>query len=283
MQICEMLKSMVNDLADAGITEADNEARVILREIAGIDRGYLFAHPDRELEPETVACIEDCIKRRLMREPLQYILGNWDFMGLNFFVNSDVLIPRPDTEILVECALKELHDGMRILDMCTGTGCIILSLLHYSNMCTGTAVDISDKALDVTKRNAEKILEEDYSDSLEILKSNLFENVDGTYDIIVSNPPYINSGVIDTLEPEVRDFEPHLALDGGTDGLDLVRNIIRDAMAHLCKGGSLIMEIGHDQGQRVSELAKMAGYVEVTCIQDYAGNDRVVMGKRPIL
>jgi len=287
MQLGELYKLIYSQLADAQIFEAKTESQIIIREYAGIDRGTLLSHPEYEITDKQYEMIQACINRRLVREPLQYILGSWDFMGLNFIVRPGVLIPRPDTEVLVEHALKEVHDGMKILDMCTGTGCVLISLLKYSNDCLGTAVDISDDALALAKENADRLLdlenENTQTPKIEFIKSDLFENVTDVYDIIVSNPPYIDTDVIDTLECEVKDYEPHLALDGGIDGLDLIKRIIDGAKLHLVGGGNLLMEIGYDQGERVTNLMKQAGFSYVECIKDYDGKDRVVKGIKSVL
>lgn len=205
-------------------------------------------------------------------------------MGLEFYVNRNVLIPRQDTEILVEEVMRHLHDGMRILDMCTGSGCILLSLLYYSNDCTGLGVDISPEALETAVQNAKKLNAGKAAEGkrelhVDFMQSNLFGDLKPeVYDFIVSNPPYIKSGVIDTLMPEVKDHEPHLALDGREDGLYFYREILEQAGNYLTRGGMLFFEIGHDQGQAVKELMKAAGYAEVEVMQDFAGLDRVVCG-----
>ena len=197
-------------------------------------------------------------------------------MGLEFDVNEHVLIPRQDTEILVEEALRELRDGMDILDMCTGSGCILISLLRYSNDCTGLGVDISEEALAVAEGNARKLLAPDCQ--ARFIKSDLFGEVDGMYDMIVSNPPYIPSGVIDSLMPEVREHEPLGALDGREDGLWFYRRITGECRKYLKPGGMLFYEIGYDQGASVSEILSGEGFGEIQVTKDYAGLDRVVSG-----
>ena len=268
MKIAETYEHIATVLGNAGIEDADTEARIILRESAGLSSTDIHMRPDAELDEDVSSQITNIINRRLMREPLQYIYGRWDFMGLVFSVKPGVLIPRPDTEILVETALSELHDGMKILDLCTGTGCILISLLKYSNDCEGTGVDISPEVLELAKQNAADILGEDGLGSggfgagsgqsgLEFeasgagyafLQGDLYDALargdedyslspaasaspasscsdasaspaSSRFDMIVSNPPYIPARVIDTLAPEVKDYEPHLALDGGDDGL----------------------------------------------------------------
>lgn len=282
MTLSEISMYIQKELEDAGVPEYTQETRIILREILDVDTGMLLAHPELEIPSEKENEIKDIVTRRKKREPLQYILGSWNFMGLDFYVEPEVLIPRPDTEILVECALKELHDGMRILDLCTGTGCVVLSLLNYSNGCTGVGIDISDHAIELAKKNATR-LGLDIPEKLSIIKSDLYEKVDGNFDIIVSNPPYIDTAVIATLEAEVKDYEPHLALDGGEDGLDIVRRIVDNAMEYLTPGGFLMMEIGADQGERTCQIMTEAGFTEVECVKDLAGLDRVVKGYNPIL
>ena len=301
------LYSFINEsLTDAGIPETDSESGIILREIAGIDKTALMVHPDAVAEEDAVRRVNDVIDRRLLREPLQYILGKWNFMGLDFIVEPSTLIPRPDTETLVECAMQHLHDGMRILDLCTGTGCVLISLLHYSNDCTGVGSDISPTATDLAERNARRLLgnkivssgyccsepdgvisgSDTADNSVECFSfvcGDLYTPIDGVFDIIVSNPPYIPSEVIERLEPEVRDFEPVAALDGGADGLDLIRRIVTGANDHLIKGGWLLCEIGFDQGVSAARIYEEAGFIEVEVIRDLAGNDRVVCGMRPIV
>ena len=189
-----------------------------------------------------------------------------------------MLIPRQDTEILVEEAMRYLHDGMRILDLCTGSGCILLSLLHYSNDCEGTGVDISKEALQVAALNAELL-----GIKADFLKSDLYEKVTGKFDLLVSNPPYIERKVIPTLMEEVREYDPYIALDGGEDGLDFYRRIIGGAQDYLKRGGQILMEIGSGQAQAVSELLREAGFKEIDVCRDFAGLDRVVSGRLPIL
>ena len=235
-------------------------------------------HGDRAVEELSFFCYEKYIEKRAERIPLQQLLHEQEFMGLSFYVDEPVLIPRQDTEILVEEVLKELHDGMRVLDMCTGSGCILLSLLHYSNDCEGLGVDLSAEALEVAGRNVLKVLTPEKAEHAHFLQSDLFEKVEGKFEIIVSNPPYIASAEVEKLMPEVRDHEPRMALDGTEDGLYFYRRIIEEAGKHLVSSGMLFFEIGYDQGQAVSELMRTEGYCEVQVVQDYAGLDRVVLG-----
>ena len=265
-------------LNEAGIEEFTLDARLLLEAVCGTNRNDLLVHGEQPVEPEAEEKYFGWIGKRAGRIPLQQLTGEQDFMGLTFTVNENVLIPRQDTEILVEEVLKELHDGMRILDMCTGSGCILLSLLHYSNDCEGLGVDLSAEALEVAGRNVLKVLTPEKAEHAHFLQSDLFEKVEGKFEIIVSNPPYIASAEVEKLMPEVRDHEPRMALDGTEDGLHFYRRIIEEAGKHLVSSGMLFFEIGYDQGQAVSELMRTEGYCDVQVVQDYAGLDRVVFG-----
>ena len=252
----ELYEKGKSALATAGIDEAELDARLLLEFVCGTDRNTLLVHGDRDVTPQEEADYIMLLHKRESRYPLQQLTGVQNFMGLDFCVNEHVLIPRQDTEILVEEVLQNLHDGMHILDMCTGSGCILISLLHYSNNCTGVGADISAEALEVAKQNAARLLEGEIRSipdmdgvhEIELIKSDLFENISGQFDIIVSNPPYIQTSVIDTLMPEVRDHEPRLALDGSEDGLLFYRKIVQESVIYLKQGGMLFFEIGYDQG-----------------------------------
>ena len=216
---------------------------------------------------------ERVLEKRAEHVPLQYITGEQEFMGMTFHVNSNVLIPRQDTETLVEETLKVVEPNMKVLDLCTGSGCVLLSILKNAPTVTGVGSDISKQALLVAKENA-KLHELD----AEWVRSNLFDNVSDTFDVIVSNPPYIAQEEILKLMPEVSQFEPLQALDGGVDGLDFYRNITREAPNYLKENGWLLFEIGYDQGEAVRHLMHEAGFEGVLVIKDLAGNDRVVRG-----
>lgn len=278
-------------LAAAGVPEADLDARILLEYACHTNRNDLLVHGDREVSREQEEQYLEYIARRKERIPLQHITGEQCFCGLDFKVNEHVLIPRQDTEVLVERVLMDLHPGMRILDMCTGSGCILISLLSLSKGCSGVGVDISKDALEVARENAGRLLGADAlvaengqiagdgAERVQFVESDLFERVSGVYDVIVSNPPYIPSDVICTLMPEVKNHEPILALDGTKNGLYFYREIIEKSLAYLKAGGRLYFEIGHNQGHAVSTLMAAAGFEEIEVIKDYAGLDRVVCGR----
>ena len=273
-----------SELEKAGVGEFELDARLLLEHICHTNRNTLLAHGDREVTPEEEKEYREAIALRSSRIPLQHITGIQEFMGLEFKVNKHVLCPRQDTECLVEEVMRHLHDGNRILDMCTGSGCILLSLLHYSNHCSGIGADISKEALKVASENAESIAAMSRpnpwdENTVKLIHSDLFSEVpEEKFDIIVSNPPYIASAVIPTLMEEVREHEPMSALDGMEDGLFFYRKIVAESRNYLAKEGMLFFEIGYDQGQAVSEMMKEAGFQGVTVVKDFAGLDRVVYG-----
>lgn len=296
MRYDEAYRYGVKRLEEAGIAEAKLDAELLLEYVCGTDRNTLPAHPEREVESEEEINYVNCIEKREKRIPLQHITGTQNFMGLDFYVNQDALIPRQDTEILVEEVMLHLHDGMSVLDMCTGSGCILISLLQYSNDCAGVGTDFSKEALELAFKNAESILEQK---GIKVLTENAFpvngevhfvcgdlfapldEAAAGAeikFDILVSNPPYIPTEVISTLEPEVAVHEPFAALDGREDGLFFYRKIIAGAGKYLARGGKLFFEIGYDQGEAVSRLLEDAGFVDIEIKKDYAGLNRVVFG-----
>lgn len=267
-------------LQQAGIEEAMLDARILLEYVCKISHSTFLAHGDREVTAEEEKGYLDFIKKRAKRIPLQHITGESDFMGMTFLVDEHVLIPRQDTEILVEEAMRELHDGMRILDMCTGSGCILLSLLRYSNDCLGVGVDLSKEALTVAEKNYVRLKEQYPYLEAEFMQSDLYEKLpeDDKFDMIVSNPPYIRTSVIETLMPEVKDHEPFMALDGREDGLYFYRKITEKAADYLLVGGMIFYEIGYDQAAAVVDILQENGFTETRVIKDYAGLDRVVCG-----
>ena len=275
MNYKEAYLNATEKLTRAGICEAKLDARLLLEYVCGTDHSVLLTHPDRELTDDEEKSYESAISRRSSREPVAYILGTWDFMGLSFKVTGDVLIPEQDSEFLVEEALRHCEDGMKVMDLCTGSGCIGLSILKFTNDTSAVCTDISEAALSVAKENAKKL---GLDDRVSFLKTDLFPGDNKEkFDIIVSNPPYIRSDVIQTLEPEVRDFEPRLALDGSEDGLVFYRRIADTAPLFLYSSGYLIMEIGYDQAEAVKGIFEKKGcYHAVEVIKDFSGNDRVI-------
>ncbi|MCL2718182.1 MAG: peptide chain release factor N(5)-glutamine methyltransferase [Lachnospiraceae bacterium] len=269
-----------NKLIAAGILEAELDSRLLLEAVCGTSKHDLLVNGERELSAGQIQTYVNHINKRENRIPLQYILGEQEFMGLKFLVTPDTLIPRQDTETLVEEVKRHLHDGQTILDMCTGTGCILLSLLYYSNNCLGWGVDISAAALDVAGRNEERIASLPRPappiKPVKWIKSDLFSEISGQFDIIVSNPPYIPTATIGTLMPEVCEHEPHLALDGKQDGLYFYRKIIDQSSQYLKRGGMLFLEIGCGQATDVTALMVERGFYDTVVIKDLAGHDRVV-------
>ncbi|MBO5096855.1 MAG: peptide chain release factor N(5)-glutamine methyltransferase [Agathobacter sp.] len=257
----------------AEIVDAKNDAWLLLAMVCKINRTYYYVHMDEELTIEQASEYESVLKKRTEHVPLQYITGEQDFMGLPFKVSPAVLIPRQDTETLVEEALKVIKPGMKVMDMCTGSGCILISILKNVTGIEGHGFDISKQALIVAKENAKL-----NGVAVSFERSDLFEMVTDTYDVIVSNPPYIPTAVIDGLMPEVAQFEPFQALDGKEDGLFFYRKIVKDCRKYLKENGKILFEIGHDQGQAVSDMLAYAGFSDVKVVKDLAGNDRVVVG-----
>lgn len=276
MKLSELYGLFVDTLNKSGFAEAESDSGLIFEYIAGIDRVKLTLEGDRELEPGIEEKLKAALDKRLTHMPVQYITGYQNFMGLEFMVSKDVLIPRMDTETLVEEVLRLGLSNVRVLDICTGSGCILLSILKYVYGSSGVGVDISDGALGVAEANSEAL-----GIDATFIKSDMFENIpkDERFDIVVSNPPYIRSDVIGTLMSEVKDYEPLLALDGSEDGLKFYRIIADEASEYLNNGGMLFLEIGYDQGAEVSALLSAAGFMDVEVIKDLSGLDRVVSGR----
>ena len=265
-------------LEKAGIPEAKLDAWYLLEYETGVSRAMFFTDPDREIEKEQAEHYQKDIETRVGRIPLQHITGEQEFMGLNFKVNEHVLIPRQDTETLVEEALKKIRPDMQILDMCTGSGCILESILKFAERkgihMSGTGCDISKEALKVAKENDSRL-----QTNAMFIQSDLFEHITEKFDMIVSNPPYIRTEEISRLEDEVKLHDPWIALDGKEDGLYFYRLIVKESVKHIKKGGYLLFEIGFDQGKDVTGLLEEQGYEEIQVKKDLAGLDRVVMGR----
>ena len=262
-------------LKNVQIDDADLDAWYLLEHVTGITRAMYFLDMNKMLSTEEERQYCEYVATRAKHVPLQHITGVQEFMGLEFCVNEHVLVPRQDTEVLVESVLEVLKPGMRVLDMCTGSGCILISLLKLCGFddVSGVGADVSEGALKVARDNAEKL-----GVDATLVHSDLFSNVTQQYDLIVSNPPYIRTAVIEKLKDEVKFHDPLLALDGKEDGLYFYRRIVEESTQYLNIGGRLYFEIGHDQGEEVSSLMKEAGFSDVTVKKDLAGLDRVVFG-----
>ena len=278
----EWLRKASASLESAGIADAESDAWLMFSHVTGMSRMEYTLDRDKCLSDEEICSLAKMLEKRNQHIPVQQITGEAWFMGYPFFVNENVLIPRMDTEVLVEAVLTRLpavpvteNGKRRVLDMCTGSGCILLSLLKEEKGLLGTGADISEKALLVARENAHRLECE-----AQFIFSDLWENIEDTYEIIVSNPPYIVRNVISTLDTEAKDHEPVLALDGGEDGLDFYRKIVADTHRHLVPGGLLAFEIGYDQGQALTALLKKAGYRNIEILKDLAGLDRVALGWR---
>ena len=273
MTLREAWKLGKDRLTEAQVPDADLDAWYPLEWCTGVNRSHYLAWPEEAISPEQEEQYRQTLNQRERRIPLQQITGEQEFMGLSFYVNEHVLIPRQDTEVLVEETAKFLKDGMSFLDLCTGSGCILLSLLHLRAGAEGTGADLSPEALKVAAQNRERL-----GVKAELIESDLFDKIEGTFDVIVSNPPYIKREEIETLMDEVRLHEPYMALDGHEDGLYFYRKIAEEAPKHLRAGGGLFLEIGWDQGESVSELLREQGFSDVKVVKDLAGLDRVVEG-----
>lgn len=260
-------------LEKAEIPDNVLDAKYLLEYVTGKDSIIWILDGEKELNDQQEQFYYEVIQKRAGRYPLQYITGKQEFMGYSFYVNENVLIPRQDTECLVEEVLKYKDKIFSLLDLCTGSGCIGISIEKLTGAKV-TLADISKNALEVAKINGQNL-----NSNVTLVESDLFESVSGKFDAIVSNPPYIKSSVIPGLMDEVKKYEPMLALDGKEDGLYFYRNIIREGKKHLNSGGMLFFEIGYDQKKEVMECMEKEGFIEVYGIQDLAGLDRVVVGK----
>lgn len=274
----ELLLQGEEILKKNNIDDAKIDAWLLMEYVFGITKSWFLLNRDQKEEGPLVEKYLDLIYERSTHKPVQHIIGSQEFMGLEFFVNEDVLIPRQDTELLVEETIKiakeKNHNNIKILDMCTGSGCIAISLSKFLENAQITGVDISTKALRIANKNAINNETE-----CEFIQSDLFQNINEKFDIIVSNPPYIKREEINKLMLEVRDYEPINALDGGEDGLLFYRIISKDAINHLVNGGYLLFEIGFDEAETVMEILRSNGYKDIKLLKDLAGLDRVILAK----
>lgn len=269
-------------LEQAGLPDAALDARFLLEEVCGTNLQTLLVFPEKKVTEEEVNQYRAFVQRRKDREPTAMILGEWDFMGLTFRLNKSTLIPEQDTEVLVETALEELkrrgfgEAPLRILDLCTGSGCILLSLLHELRNAGGLGTDLSEEALEAARENAVRL---GLQERAAFRQGDLWEPVgDERFDLIVSNPPYVPTDVIPTLEPEVRCGEPYAALDGGEDGLVFYRRILKEAAGHLKPSGIIIVESGFDEAAQIAALMQDQKLRGIRTVKDYGGLDRVVLG-----
>lgn len=270
----EALSKGISLLESENIADARLDAWYLLSYVTEMSRASYIMEAASPIDDLALYKYQSLLYRRAKHEPLQYIVGEQDFMGLKFWVNEHVLIPRQDTELLVEQALAAILPGSHILDLCTGSGCVLISLVALGQGLSGTGVDISKEAIDVAKENGQRLV----GNKAVFYRGDLFAPVHGKFNAIVSNPPYIPTAVIEGLEPEVKDHEPRLALDGTDDGLYFYRKICAQAADYLNEGGWLLVEIGYDQGQAVAGLFQAAGFKDVQIVKDLSKNDRVVKG-----
>lgn len=271
----QLLHEAAKRLEAAGVEGATRDARWLLAHVLEIDPGALVSRLDQELQPEQATAFEAAIQAREARQPVSQIIGLREFWGRGFQVNPDVLDPRADTETLISAALSDKFET--VLDLGTGSGAILVTLLAERTEAHGVGTDVLPKALEVAGANAER---HDVSDRAKLQLSNWFEAVEGQFDLIVSNPPYIAADEMEDLQPEVRLWEPRLALTDEGDGLSAYRVITAHAMKHLHTGGRLIVEIGFSQGPDVMALFDQAGFQNISLETDLGGRDRAVTGQK---
>ena len=276
MKIDEMTNLFLKMLNDAKIEEARNKFFILTKKVLNYSKEYILIHGDEDIDQEMFEKIKLCINKLIEGIPVQYLTNEQEFYGINFYVDENVLIPQPDTEILVEEAISIIKNGDKVLDLCTGSGAIGVSLKKkFADKINVIGTDISKEALRVARMNADA-----NRVSVEFVESNMFDKiVENDFDLIVSNPPYIETNVIKTLSKEVQN-EPHIALDGGSDGLDFYRIIVKEGKNYLKSGGYLIIEIGFNQRDEVINLLKENDYLDIYSKKDYSGNDRIVVGRR---
>ena len=279
-EIQELLTYGKQTLSDVEIESSSLDTELLLMHAASVSREDILTYPEKIIDKDTVAEFKRLVEKRAANMPLKYITNSCEFMSLDFYVDEDVLIPRPDTEILVEHAVKEINENdlVNVLDLCTGSGCIAVSIAKLCENAVVTAADISDAALSIAKRNGENL---EVSDRVTFVKNDILNEAfpsDTKFDVIVSNPPYIKTSDIEGLQPDIKQYEPISALDGGADGLDFYRAIASKTPSLLTPGGKLMLEIGFDQSADVSELLSRNGFADIQTYKDLAGNDRVVIG-----
>ena len=294
MTIRDILTNIRERLQKAGIEDFEYESWVLLEWKLHIDRAEFYMNPNGEVKQELLEKLEEVLLKREQRVPLQYLMGECEFMGFDFSVDERVLIPRQDTECLVELAVEDIRNvktqnrcefnnaadqkneqKVKVLDLCTGSGCIGISVKKLCQNAEVILADISEGALAVAKKNAENL-----NANITLIRGNLFENIEGRFDYILSNPPYIPSQVIQGLMPEVKDHEPRMALDGEPDGLKFYRILAEEGKKYLKNGGEIYMEIGWNQAKDVTEIFEAMGFSGLRTVRDMAGNDRVVCARK---
>lgn len=274
-RIKEVLEKGENILASVNIRDSKTDAWRLFTEVSKMTRMEYLMNQSEECDTNLEKSYLDLISRRCTHEPLQYIIGHQEFYGIDIKVDENVLVPRFDTEILVETALKYIKPNDKVLDMCTGSGCIICAIAKNCNIEKGTGAELSEGAIQVAKNNVK------YNEipNVEIIQTDLFANITEKYNVIVSNPPYITTSEIETLDTEVKDKEPYMALWGHDDGLYFYRKITENARLYLKEDGFLLYEIGCEQAEDVVGIMKNNGFKEIEVIKDLAGLDRVVKGR----
>lgn len=278
MQIKDILIEAALKLRENGIETPRLDAEVLLSSVIKKERFYFYTHPEEKISHKNYVEFQALLKRRLNHEPIAYITGKKEFMGLDFIVRPGVLIPRPDTEILTEYAIELIGNNKnikKVLDLCAGSGAIGLAIKENCPEIELVSSDISETALGIIRENSKSL-------GLEttVIESDLFENLKGQYDLIVSNPPYIKSSDIKTLSPEIREFEPEIALNGGLEGYDFYVDIASQAVNYLSPGGCLALEIGDCQAEEVTRILKDNAFKNISLIRDLGGRDRVLVAFR---
>lgn len=299
MTLSQCLNRAKEQLDKAGVSDSSYDAFLLLEYVTGISRSKYLSCQNDDIDDEKLSKYERLVERRADKEPLQHIIGTACFFGYDYKVSPDVLVPRQETEILVERVLELASDylSLDILDLCTGSGCIAVTLFleltkAYENKescdydygkCDITATDISDAALDIARENANRLIGD--SSKIHFVKSDMFDSLDtnNRYDIIVSNPPYIPTSDINELEPEVKDFDPRIALDGGSDGLSCYRRIVGESVNYLRDSGYLFMEMGYNQGEEIAAIMRDSGYGDIRIYKDLAGKNRIIGGKKCLI
>lgn len=280
MTIRELFNTYMEELSHISDTPKLDIEILLSKALGDVDRLYIHLNLHKELTKEQLDSFNKMIQDRLKGRPIAYIVNNREFMGLDFYVEEGVLIPRPDTEPLVEEVIELVKgkENLKIVDIGTGSGAITVSLAKYIKDCQVYSLDISDKALSIGLKNA---ISNEVENKINFIKSNIFSGIEDKgleLDVIVSNPPYIRRADIETLHTQVKDYEPYIALEGGEDGLNFYRDITRESVKYLKDKGILAFEVGHDQAEDVSEILKHNGYTNIYTKKDLQGIDRVVIG-----